>query len=80
MKNRYIFFKNLFPNYLILFLKKGKYYSFGFDKKLMPYKDNINYVVINEDNTVIIFKQKHNCYVYYYQKLFLINLLETKTF
>ena len=37
--NRYSFTKNVYPNYIVLLYKKGKYYTYGKDrKKLINYQ------------------------------------------
>lgn len=37
MKTRYLFFKKLFPDFVIVFKDKGKYKSLGLDSKLISY-------------------------------------------
>ena len=76
MKNRYIFFKRLFKDYIIVFKIKDKYTSIGIDKLLIPYlrKNNINYVIIDEDNNVENHTFSVNEYDYYVKK----NLLYRK--
>ena len=57
--NRYCFTKKVYPNYLVLLLKKDKYYSYGIDSKVLEYikfknrtyilrKKKINYLVLDE--------------------------------
>ena len=75
MKNRYIFFKRLYPNYGIFFLKNNKYYSLGIDKIMLNYLTKISYLIIQEDNTVIIKERKKNEYANIYQKIILIKLI-----
>lgn len=73
MKNRYIFFKRLFKDCIIIFKIKDKYTSIGIDKLLIPYlrKNNINYIIIDEDNEVTIIKNKKNDYCEIYKKIYL---------
>ena len=77
MKNRYIFFKRLFKDYIIVFKIKDKYTSIEIDKLLIPYlnKNNINYVIINEDNNVEIHTFSVNEYDYYVKKILLYRKL-----
>ena len=57
--NRYRFTKEVYPDYLILLYKKGKYYTFGKDRRVLEYikfnnktnilrKYRINYLVLDE--------------------------------
>ncbi len=57
--HRYSFTKSVYPNYLVLLLKKDKYYSYGRDRKVLEYlkfknktyilkKKKINYLVLDE--------------------------------
>ena len=57
--NRYSFTKEVYPNYVVLLLKNGKYYSYGKDKMIIKYigfkdrtnifrKKKINYLVLDE--------------------------------
>lgn len=64
MKNRYYFFKSLFPKYVILFKKKGKYVTMGYDKMLMPLlkEKNISYIVVNNYNKVKVYDKHPNRY------------------
>ena len=89
MKNKYIFFKKLFPNSIILFKIKDKYKVYKNDKLLIEYikfkttndleKIKINYIIVNElkiENKKIF--KNNNYYKYYYQSkinmiLFLID-------
>lgn len=78
MRNRYIFFKKLFPNYLVIFIKKEKYWTMGIDKKLLKYQKNndIDYVVINELNKPEIYKGTVNNYDFYVYRDFLLDLIK----
>ncbi len=77
MKNRYIFFKRLFKDYVILFSKNSKYYSLGIDKFLKKYINNkdLNYVVIDKENRVEVHTFKINNYKMYVMKIFIEELL-----
>ena len=57
--NRYYFTKGVYPNYIIILLKKGKLFSFSIDSKILSsigFKDKvsvfkkkkINYIVLDE--------------------------------
>lgn len=84
MKNRYQIIKKLYPNYLILFLKKEKYISVGIDKKIIKYlkiksfkKINnykINYLIL--DNLEITYKQNFNEENIYQRTYLIVSLLE----
>ena len=67
--NRYYFTKKIYPNYLILLYKKGRYYSYGNDSKILRYikfknklryldKNRINYLVL--DNLDIVIKKEYD--------------------
>lgn len=78
MKNRYIFFKRLFPEYVIIFDDGKKRKSLYQDKILMKYIGNkdINYVVVDNEFNISIVKNDINNYKKYVIKLFLYDLLE----
>ena len=57
--NRYSFTKNVYPDYIVLLYKKGRYYTYGKDRKVLQYikfkdmtyilrKYRINYLVLDE--------------------------------
>jgi len=57
--NRYSFTKEVYPDYIVLLIKKDKYYSYGKDRKILEYikfknktsiirKMKINYLVLDE--------------------------------
>ena len=57
--NRYCFTKEVYPDYVVLLIKKNKYYSYSKDKKILEYikfnnntyilrKKKINYLVLDE--------------------------------
>lgn len=64
MKNKYYFFKNLYPDYLII-INNNK--SIGIDKLLIKYLKNndINYIKVNNEFKIIIKKCKINNYYQY---------------
>ena len=74
MKNRYIFFKRLFPNYVVLLNDK----TMGIDKYLKEFIKNndINYIIVDNDNIIEIKKVENNNYKYYVMRLFLKNLID----
>ena len=85
--NRYSFTKEVYPNYVVLLVKKDKYYSYGKDRKVLEYigfKDKtyilrnkkINYLVLDELD--IIEKNEYsdnelNKYIYLIQMKKLLN-------
>ena len=57
--NRYRFTKEVYPDYIVLLYKKGKYYTYGIDRNVLDYikfkdktnvlrKKKINYLVLDE--------------------------------
>ena len=57
--NRYSFTKEVYPDYVVLLVKKNKYYSYSIDRKVLDYikfknktyilkKKCINYLVLDE--------------------------------
>ena len=78
MKNRYIFFKKLFPNYLIIFIKDNKYKTMGIDLNLLKYRtlEDISYIIVDEQNKIEIYEAKVNNYPFYLYQEFLLNLIE----
>lgn len=57
--NRYNFTKDVYPDYIVLLVKKDKYYSYGRDREVLEYirfknktnilrKKKINYLVLDE--------------------------------
>ena len=69
MKNRYLFFKKLFPEYVILFGNK----AIGIDRKLKKYLLNgdINYLIIDANNKIVKYEFKINNYKYYLMRIFI---------
>lgn len=55
--NRYYFTKKLFPNFLVLIVKKGKYYSYDGDVRILKYikfKDKINIIKNKKINYLVL--------------------------
>ena len=75
MKNRYIFFKRLFKEYVILFDNNK---SLGIDNILKKYINNndINYIIIDKDNNIEIIERKVNNYKYYLIRIYLKELVD----
>lgn len=92
MYNRYLFAKNIYKDYVILIAKKGKYYSFDKDKRILDYinpkngkiiyilkKFSINFVVLDDLEILGIGKFKiNNYYKYLYLSYFKKILFEMK--
>ncbi len=76
MYNKYYYFKNIFKNYVILFLKNGNYKSFGYDCKMIKYVESkqISCVIINDLFEVEIINYDNNNYIKYLIIEFLIDL------
>jgi hypothetical protein len=77
VKNRYLFAKRLYPNYLIIFVDSSyKFKSMGIDKELLRYIQftnlenyKVNHVIIDKRNNVIVknYYKKNNYYLYFYR-------------
>lgn len=78
MKNRYIFFKKLFPEHIIIFNDGKRLKSIKKDKILMNYMKNkdMNYIIVDNENNIEEYKCKKNNYKKYIIRLFLYDLLE----
>lgn len=52
--NKYIFFKSIYKDYIIIFEKNNNLKTYGFDKNLIKYKNNndINYIIIDNNFNV----------------------------
>ncbi len=80
MNNRYYFFKRLYPKYVILFKNNNEFITKGVDnnlKKYLKYND-INYVIVNKDNTCQKYIKKVNNYDLYLIKEFIWEVLNIK--
>ena len=66
--NKYLFFKSIYKDYIIIFEKNNIFKTYGFDKKLIKYKNNndINYIIIDNNFNVTFYKSKLNNYYKYY--------------
>ena len=69
--NRYSFTKEVYPNYIVLLVKKNKYYSYSIDRKVLDYikfkdktyilrKKHINYLVLDELDIVEKYEYSNN--------------------
>ena len=69
--NRYSFTKEVYPNYVVLLVKKNKYYSYSIDRKVLDYikfkdktyilrKKHINYLVLDELDIVEKYEYSDN--------------------
>lgn len=75
--NKYIFFKSIYKDYIIIFEKNNNLKTYGFDKKLIKYKNNndINYIIIDNNFNVTFYKSKLNNYYKYYIIEYLFTIL-----
>ena len=72
IKTRYLFLKRLYPNYVIIILKKDKYITFDIDNKIFNLLDSsfnnldknyINYLIIDNLNIIKISIYINNRYL-----------------
>lgn len=77
MKNKYYFFKKVYKEYVVIMEIKGKYKSYGHDKKLIKYIKNkdINYVIVDSDFKVSVVQVKH---INNYKKYLIMNWIKNK--
>ncbi len=75
--NKYLFFKSIYKDYIIIFEKNNIFKTYGFDKKLIKYKNNndINYIIIDNNFNVTFYKSKLNNYYKYYIIEYLFTIL-----
>ncbi len=75
--NKYLFFKSIYKDYIIIFEKNNNFKTYGFDKKLIKYKNNndINYIIIDNNFNVTFYKSKLNNYYKYYIIEYLFTIL-----
>lgn len=75
--NKYIFFKSIYKDYIIIFEKNNNLKTYGFDKNLIKYKNNndINYIIIDNNFNVTFYKSKLNNYYKYYIIEYLFTML-----
>lgn len=87
MKNRYIFFKRLYKDYLLLFIKKDKLLSFNIDNRIISIlssssnnilevltTNSINYIIVDNIDIIEIKSFTNNSYNLYKKKAYLITL------
>lgn len=77
MKNKYYFLKKVYKEYVVIMEIKGKYKSYGHDKKLIKYIKNndINYVIVDSDFKVSVVQVKH---INNYKKYLIMNWIKNK--
>ena len=77
MKNKYHFFKRMYKEYVVIIEIKGKYKSYGHDKKLIKYIKNkdINYVIVDSDFKVSVVQVNH---INNYKKYLIMNWIKNK--
>ena len=87
MKNRYIFFKRLYKDYLLLFIKKDNLLSFNIDNRIISIlssssnnilevltTNSINYIIVDNLDIIEIKTFTNNSYNLYKKKAYLITL------
>ena len=85
MKNRYIFFKRLYKDYLLLFIKKDNLLSFNIDNRIISIlssssnnilevltTNSINYIIVDNLDIIEIKTFTNNSYNLYKKKAYLI--------
>lgn len=80
MKNKYIFFKRLYKDYVIIFEVKGKYKSLNIDNELIKYINNgdLSYVIVKHDFNVLVNIVSNNEYYKYLLKFWIKQLIYKK--
>ncbi|MBS5862221.1 MAG: hypothetical protein KIC76_02290 [Firmicutes bacterium] len=80
MKNKYIFFKRLYKDYVIIFEIKGKYKSLNIDNELIKYINNgdLSYVIVKRDFNVLVNIVSNNEYYKYLLKFWIKQLIYKK--
>lgn len=80
MKNKYIFFKRLYKEYVIIFEIKGKYKSLNIDNELIKYINNgdLSYVIVKHDFNVLVNIVSNNEYYKYLLKFWIKQLIYKK--
>ena len=85
--NRYSFTKEVYPDYIVLLIKKDKYYSYGKDRKILEYikfrnktsilrNKKINYLVLDELDIVEKYEYLDNQFYRYMYWVRLNKVLE----
>ena len=81
IKTRYLFLKRLYPNYVIIILKKDEYITFDIDNKIVKLIDykfnkyNINYLILDNLEIIKIIKYTNNKYLEIKMRVELFSLL-----
>lgn len=78
MKERYEIIKKFYPNYLILFYKKGKYKYYGLDKEIVSNfsEKNINKIILNNLTIEVKEEYQDDEYEKKYAKTLIIMILK----
>ena len=78
MKERYEIIKKFYPNYLILFYKKGKHKYYGLDKEIVSnFSDkNINKIILNNLTIEVKEEYQDDEYEQKYVKTLIIKILK----
>ena len=78
MKERYEIIKKFYPNYLILFYKKGKHKYYGLDKEIVSnFSDkNINKIILNNLTIEVKEEYQDDEYEKKYDKTLIIKILK----
>ena len=81
IKTRYLFLKRLYPNYVIIILKKDEYITFDIDNKIVKLIDykfnkyNINYLILDNLEIIKIIKYTNNKYLEIKMRVELLSIL-----
>ena len=84
IKTRYLFLKKLYPNYVIIILKKDKYITFDIDNKIFNLLNNsfnnldknyINYLIIDNLNIIKINIYINNRYLELKKRVELLSVI-----
>ena len=81
IKTRYLFLKKLYPNYVVIILKKGKYITLDIDNKIVKLIDykldkyNINYLILDNLDIIKIIKYTNNKYLEIKMRVELLSIL-----
>ena len=73
--------KKLYPNYVVIILKKGKYITFDIDNKIVNFIDykldkyNINYLILDNLEIIKIINYTNNKYLEIKMRVELFSLL-----
>ena len=81
IKTRYLFLKRLYPNYVIIILKKDEYITFDIDNKIVKLIDykldkyNINYLILDNLEIIKIINYTNNKYLEIKMRVELLSIL-----